>query len=55
MDDELMANDSKSEGEKFGFPHPAHRHDILDDADALYMGLTCGETPRDIICSSLCS
>lgn len=37
MDDELMANDSKSEGEKFGFPHPAHRHDILDDADALFM------------------
>lgn len=37
MDDELMANYSKSEGEKFGFPHPAHRYDILDDADALFM------------------
>lgn len=36
LDYEFMANDSKSRVEKSGIPHTAHRHDILDDANALY-------------------
>lgn len=37
LDEESITNESKSEVEKFGIPHAVHCHDILDDANALYM------------------
>lgn len=37
MDDELMVNDLKSEGEKFGFLYFVYCYDILDDVDVLFM------------------
>lgn len=37
LDKESITNESKSEIEKFCIPHAVHCHDILDDANALYM------------------